>query len=259
METQTHIIRQYADTLRLAHLKNHAESIIHQAQIDKPSYVEFTIDMLGKEVEKRRETDYQRRFNMAGLPKTHNLDQYNFNLSNGISKSELKQLRELVWLEQNFNIIFMGPSGTGKTYMASGLVYDALKQGYKAYFVSMEELISIIRLKEMTSTALGKYNRLIKAHLLAIDDIMMFPMKKHEAVAFFNLIDYLHEKSSVIITTNKSPKQWAETLEDEVLSTALLDRLLYRCEVVKLSGESYRMENRETIFNIKGNNEGGQI
>jgi len=53
----------------------------------------------------------------------------------------------------------------------------------------------------------------------------------------------------VIITTNKSPKQWAEALDDEVLSTALLDRLLYRCEVVKLSGESYRMENRETIFN----------
>jgi hypothetical protein len=59
----------------------------------------------------------------------------------------------------------------------------------------------------------------------------------------------LHEKSSVIITTNKSPKQWAEALEDEVLSTALLDRILYRCEVVKLSGESYRMENRQTIFN----------
>jgi len=74
-------------------------------------------------------------------------------------------------------------------------------------------------------------------------------MKKHEAVAFFNLIDYLHEKSSVIITTNKSPKQWAEALDDEVLSTALLDRILYRCEVIKLSGQSYRMENRKTIFN----------
>jgi DNA replication protein DnaC len=208
--------------------------------------------MLGKEVEKRRETDYQRRLKMAGLPNNHDLDYYDFNVSNGISKSELNQLRELVWLEQNFNVVFMGPSGTGKTFMASGLVFDAIKQGYKAYFLTMEELINIIRLKEMTSTALGKYNRLIKAHLLAIDDIMMFPMKKHEAVAFFNLIDCLHEKSSVIITTNKSPKQWAETLEDEVLSTALLDRVLYRCEVVKLSGESFRMENRETIFTKNG-------
>lgn len=249
METQTDKIRKYAESLRLTNLKNHTKATIHQAQIDKPSYVEYTISVLGKEVEKRRETDYLRRLKMAGLPNNHDLDYYDINVTNGISKQELKQLRELVWLEQNFNIVFMGPSGTGKTFIASGLIFDAIKQGYKAYFVSMEELINIIRLKEMTSTALGKYNRLIKAHLLAIDDIMMFPMKKHEAVAFFNLIDYLHEKSSVIITTNKSPKQWAEALDDEVLSTALLDRLLYRCEVVKLSGESYRMENRETIFN----------
>lgn len=252
MESRTDKVRQYAESLRLTYLKNHSEATIHQAQIDKPSYLDYTINILGKEVEKRRETDYQRRLKMAGLPSNHDLDYYDFNVSNGISKSELNQLRELVWLEQNFNVVFMGPSGTGKTFMASGLVFEAIKQGYKAYFLTMEELINIIRLKEMTSTALGKYNRLIKAHLLAIDDIMMFPMKKHEAVAFFNLIDCLHEKSSVIITTNKSPKQWAETLEDEVLSTALLDRVLYRCEVVKLSGESFRMENRETIFTKNG-------
>ena len=249
MEKQTDKIRRYADTLRLTYLKNHTEDIVHQAQIDKPSYADYTINMLGKEVDKRRETDYLRRLKMAGLPDNHDLDYYDFNISNGMSKSELKQLRELVWLEQNFNVIFMGPSGTGKTFMASGLIFDAIKQGYKAYFLTMEELINIIRLKDLTSTALGKYNRLMKAHLLAIDDIMMFPMKKHEAVAFFNLIDFLHGKSSVIITTNKSPKQWSETLEDEVLSTALLDRLLFRCEVVKLSGDSYRMENRQTIFN----------
>jgi DNA replication protein DnaC len=248
MGTQMDKIREYAETLRLTHLKNNAEATVHGAQIEKPSYLEYTVGILGKEVEKRRETDHQRRLIMAGLPDNHNLDHYDFNVSNGISRQELQQLRELVWLEQNFNVVLMGPSGTGKTFIASGLVFDAVRQGHRAYFLAMEELINIIRLKEMTSTALGKYNRLLKSHLLAIDDIMMFPMKRHEAVAFFNLIDNLHEKSSVIITTNKSPKQWAETLEDEVLSTALLDRLLYRCEVVKLTGESYRMENRETIF-----------
>ncbi len=67
-------------------------------------------------------------------------------------------------------------------------------------------------------------------------------------MAFFNLINHLHEQTSVIITTNKSPQQWAEMLDDEVLATALLDRLLYRCEVVKLEGKSYRMKNRKTIF-----------
>ena len=92
------------------------------------------------------------------------------------------------------------------------------------------------------------YSKILHADLLAIDDIMLFPVKKEDSSAFFNLINTLHEKTSLIITTNKSPAEWAETLDDEVLASALLDRLLYRCEVVKLSGSSYRMENRKTIF-----------
>lgn len=83
------------------------------------------------------------------------------------------------------------------------------------------------------------------------DNTMLFPTSKPQAIAFFNLVDRLHEQASIIITTNKSPKEWAETLDDEVLATALLDRLLYRCEIIKLSGNSYRMENRSTIFSEK--------
>jgi len=242
-------IKQYAESLRLTLLKKTVESTIHQAQIDKPSYLEYTHHLLKREILQRQKTDYERRLKLAQIPHNHNLGDYDFSFSSGINKAELGQLRELLWLEQNYNIILMGPSGTGKTYISAGLVYEAIKSGYRAYFYTMEDLINILKLKEMTSSALGKYNRITKAHLLAIDDIMMFPMKKHEALAFFNLINHLHEKSSVIITTNKSPKQWAETLEDEVLATALLDRILYKCEVVKLTGSSYRMDNRKTIFN----------
>ena len=241
-------IKQYADLLRLTLLKNTVESTIHQAQIDKPSYLEYTHDLLHKEVHQRQKAAYEKRLKMAQIPPNHDLDAYDFNFASGISKPELKQLRELMWLEQNYNIVLMGPSGTGKSYLAAGLIYQSVVKGYKSYFISMEELVSVLKMKEMTSSALNHYNRLLKAHLIAIDDIMMFPIKKHEAVALFNLINHLHEKSSIIITTNKSPKQWAETLDDEVLASALLDRILYRCEVIKLSGVSYRMENRKTIF-----------
>jgi DNA replication protein DnaC len=241
-------IKNYADALRLTKMKNEPEEVLHQAQVDNPSYMEFTLTILEREVLHRKKTDLERRMKLARLPKDHNLDKYDFNMANGMNVPQLKQLRELMWLEQNYNVILMGPSGTGKTFIASGLVSDAVNAGYKAYFITMEELVTVLKMKEMTSGALNTYNRLLKAHLVAIDDIMLFPIKKHEAVAFFNLINHLHEQTSVIITTNKSPKQWAETLDDEVLATALLDRLLYRCEVVKLEGKSYRMENRKTIF-----------
>ena len=241
-------IKQYADMLRLTQLKNAPEEVLHQAQINKPSYIEYTHSLLQREVLQRQKTDFEKRLKLAHLPNDHDLDRYDFSFASGITKQELIQLRELLWLEQNYNIVFMGPSGTGKTFLAAGLVYQAVKSGYRAYFMSMEDIISILKMKEMTSSALAAYNRLLKSHLIAIDDIMLFPIKKHEAVSFFNMVNHLHEQASMIITTNKSPKQWAETLEDEVLATALLDRILFRCEVIKLSGKSFRMENRQTIF-----------
>jgi DNA replication protein DnaC len=241
-------IKQYADQLRLTLIRNHAEQYIHQAQIDKPTYLNYTLDFLEKEVRQRQKTDMDRRLKMARLPKDHNLENYDYNFSAGITKNQLVVLRELLWLEQAYNVILMGPSGTGKTYIAAGLVHEAVLKGYRAYFTTMEDLVTVLKMKEMTSSALNAYNRFIRAHLIAIDDIMLFPVKKHEAVAFFNLVNHLHEQCSLIITTNKSPKQWAEALEDEVLATALLDRILYHCEVVKLEGNSYRMENRKNIL-----------
>jgi DNA replication protein DnaC len=142
----------------------------------------------------------------------------------------------------------MGPSGISKTYIAAGLCFDAIKQGYKAYFKTMEDLVGTLRLKDVTRTAGAEYKRIMKAHLLVIDDIMIFPINQQDAVAFFNLINELHDKASLIVTTNKSPKQWADVLKDTVLTTAILDRILYRCEVVNLEGDSYRLLYRKTIF-----------
>ncbi|QZE13925.1 IS21-like element helper ATPase IstB [Halosquirtibacter laminarini] len=241
-------IKLHADALRLTQTRNNPEGIIHEAQINKPTYMEFLLSVFECEIKHREKKNIERRIALANLPKDHDLDKYDFNASNGITPSHLKQLRELMWMEQNYNLILMGPSGTGKTFIAAGLIYDAVNTGYKAYFITMEELIKTLKMKEMISSALAKYNRLLKANIIAIDDIMLFPIKKEDAVSFFNLINHLHEQTSVIITTNKSPKEWAETLEDEVLATALLDRLLYRCEVVKMKGQSFRMENRRTIF-----------
>ncbi len=241
-------IKQYADHLRLSLLRNRAEHFIHQAQLEKPTYLEYTCGILEQEVHQRQKTDMDRRMKMACLPRNHNLDHYDYSFSSGINKQQLLQLRELIWVEQAYNLVLMGPSGIGKTYIAAGLVHDAILRGYRAYFTGMEDLINILKMKEMTSRAMNAYNRYQRAHLIAIDDIMLLPVKKHEAVAFFNLINHLHEQCSIIITTNKSPKQWAEALEDEVLATALLDRLLYHCEVVKLDGNSYRMENRKEIL-----------
>ncbi len=213
--------------------------------------MELIKNLFETEINHRMQKDKERRTKQAHLPMSYSLDLYDFTTDNGLDKQQINQLRELNWMEQNFNIILMGPSGTGKTYIAAGLCFDAVEQGYRAYFKSMEELIHVLKMKDITRLATAEYKRITKAHLLVIDDIMMFPITQQDAVAFFNLINELHDKTSLIITTNKSPKEWADVLNDKVLTTALLDRILHRCEVIKLTGSSYRMKNRKTIFDTE--------
>ena len=181
----------------------------------------------------------------------NDLNMYDYAFDNGLTKSRMTQLRELDWLDQIFNIILMGPSGTGKSFIAAGLCADAVTKGYNAYFRTMDDIIGMLKMKDFTQSAKADYKRLMKANLIVIDDIMLFPVEKPQAVALFNFINQLYEKTAFIITTNKSPSQWAKMLDDEVLATALLDRLLFRCEVINLSGKSFRIKNRKTIFNEK--------
>lgn len=246
--TKTEVIKKHCKQLKLTALAAYLDEAIEEAEKKQISYLELLKMLTEKEITHRRGKDTVRRTKQARLPMAYNLDLYDFSFPNGLEKKQFNQLRELKWLEQNFNVILMGPSGTGKTYIAAGLCFDAVDKGYRAYFKTMEDIIKILKMKEITRNAAAEYTRIIRAHVLVIDDIMMFPVTQEDAVAFFNLINELHDKTSLIITTNKSPKDWAEVLKDSVLTTALLDRILYRCEIIKLTGKSYRMENRKTIF-----------
>ncbi len=224
------------------------EDLLQQAREQQPSYLEWLLRITQCEIDYKYEKAMERRLKKAKLPLQHQLDHFDFAHQNGVSAPQLQQLRELLWLEQHYNLILMGPSGVGKTFIAAGLAYEAIKTGYDALFRTMQQVLDTLKLREMTRSAKAEYQRLIKAQLLVIDDMMMFPVEKSDANRLFHLINHLHEQSSVIITTNKSPKEWAEVLNDEVLATAILDRLLYRCEIIQLSGKSYRMANRKSIF-----------
>ncbi len=249
METKTQALKDYAGQLKLGGIQDQAEELIRKASEEKCSYLDFSLSLLETEINQRSQRDLERRTKAAKLPLNHDLDQYDYSFRSGVGKQQLCQLRECQWLEQNFNVVLMGPSGIGKTLIAAGLCFDALKMGYKAYFRTMEQLNETLIMKDITRSSLIEYNKLLKANLLVIDDIMMFALEKKQAVQLFHFINHLHERASLIVTTNKSPQDWVKMLDDEVIATALLDRILFHCEVVRLKGPSYRLENRKTIFN----------
>ena len=248
METKTENLCNLARQLKLTGAGGVINDLLISAQQKQISYLDFAFGLFNAEIDHRNQQNLAKRLRNAKLPANHDLDLWQENHLGGISRKQVTQLRECVWLEQNFNIILMGPSGTGKTFIGAGLCYEALLKGYKACFRSMEQLNHLLKMKDITKSAAREYMVLLNADLLVIDDIMMFPIERKQSVTLFNLIDHLHQNASIIVTTNKSPDEWVKVLDDEVLAAAILDRLLFKCEVVKLSGKSYRLENRKTIF-----------
>lgn len=128
----------------------------------------------------------------------------------------------------------------------------------KAYFRSIDEILTTLKLKDIVASAKKDYKNIATADVIVIDDLMNIPVSRDDESLLFVFINSIYESTSLIITTNKSPAEWARSLDDEVLATALLDRILYKCELLQLSGNSYRMTNRKTIFKDEQKKEIGQ-
>ncbi|MPM48480.1 IS21 family transposase ISBf1 [bioreactor metagenome] len=248
MSQYIHLIKKQAVRLRLSCLGNNISTLIREAEENALSYDELIHHLLAFEIRERDDKQRQLRMKIAKLPLNHDLDAYDFRESPGISPAQLNQLRQLNWLENCYNILLNGPSGTGKTFLSAGLAYDALQRGYKVCFRNITDILSTLRLMELTPTAQKEYKRLTGAQLIIIDDLMSLPVEREDGNRFFVFINRMYEQTSFIITTNKSPSQWAQSLGDEVLATALLDRLLYKCQLIQLKGKSYRMQHRTNIF-----------
>lgn len=241
-------IRQYCQRFKITGITTNLDITIADAERSNLGFLDYTVSLFKTEAEHRYRNELRKKLKAAQLPRANDLNAYDHTVENGLPRTRLNQLRELNWIDQGFNIMLMGPSGTGKTFIASGLCADAVAKGYNAYFRTMEDIVNMLKLKDVVRSASTEYKRLCKANLIVIDDIMLFPVEKNQSVSFFNFINHIYENTSFIITTNKAPAEWANLLDDEVLATALLDRILYHCELISLTGKSYRLKNRKPIF-----------
>ena len=112
----------------------------------------------------------------------------------------------------------------------------------------MQSLVQCLRTEEIDRRSKTKMNRIRKSNLLLIDEVGYLPISSNEGNLFFQLISELQEQTSIVITTNKGFEEWTEFLGDAALATAILDRLSYRCDRIKISGKSYRLENRKSFL-----------
>jgi len=216
---------------------------ISEAEREKLSYVGFLNCLLEGEIQYRVKKRFLRNLAGAHFPVKKDIDSFEFGRAKGISKMEVSQLLEFHWLDNRENVLFFGPPGLGKTHLSIGIGIKAIEKGYVVCFERMANLIKLLKTGEVQRSSVFRLNRILKSHLFIIDEIGYTPIEKKEANIFFNLISELYEKTSIMITSNKSFNEWTEMMGDAILTTALLDRLLHHSKVFNLSGESYRIQN----------------
>lgn len=236
-------------TLKMYHTAENIDNIIEISREKSLTNERFLEEFLNEEIKGRESRRLEKRLKQALFPEYKTLSEFNLDEQKSLSIRQLNQLKELIWLEQGYNIIFLGPPGVGKTHLSIGIGIEAINNGYRVRFTTMADLIHLLKTQEISTVSRNKVKRIIDSDLFIIDDLMFMAMEKQEANLFFQLINKLYGQTSIIITSNKGPEEWGELLGDAAITTAILDRIVHKCEVVNFfDDDSYRIKHRQSIF-----------
>jgi DNA replication protein DnaC len=228
-------LRDNLTRLNLNRASEVLQTIAEQAEADKRSYLCFLDQLLEEEVAVKEKRRFETAMKTAGLPTAKSIEEYDFSFHPQLNKKEIMALFDMEFIEKHENVIFLGPPGVGKTHLAISLAIKACSHGFKVYFTTMDTLIKKLKASQ------SNHKAYLTSPLVVVDEVGYLPIDSREAYLFFQFVSHRYERSSTIITSNKSFTDWQELFGDAVIATAILDRLLHHCKVVNIKGHSYRL------------------
>ncbi len=203
--------------------------------------VELVAYLVQEEVSARDATLVEANLNKAKFSSLKTIDDFDFALQPTVDETQIRALASLDFIRSAENVLFLGPSGIGKTHLSIALGYEAVKAGYKVLFLTAQELTSQLYASLADATFQRELERLGKYHLLIIDELGFLSLDKTASSHFFQVINQAYERQSLIITSNRPFQEWSGVFYDAVIVTAILDRVLHHAHIFNMKGNSYRL------------------
>ena len=229
--------------LRLSRIGEILAETVRVCEEQGKSYLGFLDDLFEEEVARREQRRVETTLKISGLPFIKTIDEFDFSFQPGLDQRKVMSIFDLSFIPRKENVIFLGPPGVGKTHLAVALAVKACQAGQSIYFTTMADLIPKLA-KDHADGKTGKGRSYYKSALVIVDEVGYTPIDRHECNLFYRFVANRYEKASTIITSNKAFTDWTELFHDQVIVTAVLDRLLHHSIVINIRGNSYRLREK---------------
>ena len=210
------------------------------ANSNKISYQEFLELLCEDEKNNRRENNYKKRYKTAKLPNIKRLEDFDFSFQPSIDQRSVNDIATCQFIKAKQNVILLGDSGTGKTHLATAFALKALEKEYSVFLTTVSDMLYTLHISKVDNSYHKKLKQLIDYDLLILDELGFKQLPKYSADDLFNVISKRYEQKSMIITTNKKIDDWNDIFNDEMLTKAIIDRLVHHGTILNIKGKSYR-------------------